>query len=579
MMSEKLPLRAELFRRLQEFQITDGSFVGTRWRNGVVEDDHARLPIVCTAWIALWLKNAGVEDAASAAMDFLRRTRMDDGAWPFYDGGEAADLDTTMVALRLVASEGLAGEQLAAIATLLTTHEIQEGGPYRTSLDDEDVDPAVNANIALFLRGQEVELENVGAFLERVKQEKLPSSRYRSGAFLHVLLASFQRADTQEALKEFVTLSEEGARPFIRVFKGEDEVCYGSPALSAAFALAHAPHVESVTEESQRSTMHIDLAAKVDVHWEQRISTLPIDARESTMALFRMMRDKDTDHAIAGLPKIFANAFALGDSSEKWLTTLGAATLGGWMAYTVYDNILDDEADPLQLSAANIAFREMNRLFEEIAAEVPGFGERFHAIMDRVDAANQWEVTNCRATIRDEKIIIDRLPSYSDLRFLAERSLGHALSAIALALMKSNVTPTEINTVERWFIGYLSARQLNDDAHDWEEDLRHGHLNSVGLRLLRTWRERQGLSPDETFEFSLSQLDELRELFWNDVVPSVAEDTLRLAAIAREAVAHPPFAHLEMIEPLMRSVERPAEKAIRDQREARGFIRGFSEGR
>src|SRR5690606_4892465 len=44
-----------------------------------------------------------------------------------------------------------------------------------------------------------------------------------------------------------------------------------------------------------------------------------------------------------------------------------------------------------------------------------------------------------------------------------------------------------IGAVREFFKHYIIARQLNDDAHDWEEDMEKGHINSVGALIVKKW--------------------------------------------------------------------------------------------
>jgi hypothetical protein len=580
-MNNQALLRVDLVQRLKEVQLPDGSFVGTRWKNGIQDQGPVRLPMVCTAWIVIWLEEIATSpeerQIVEKALEFLDGRQVSKGGWSFDGSDSLPDLDTTMVVLRALSSRGINGSHVAVIANMLTSHEVDEGGPYRSSFEDQNLDPAVNLNVALCLRTQDVELENLDAYLGASLEARTPSRRYLSDDFFSYLFACWSRNKKQQddALDRFARTPS--SQPFVRDWEQADEVWYGGSALSAAAALMRTAKCTIFeSDQVERGNVVTHIAKQVDAYWEQRISLLPLGIQDATKELFRLIRDEDAENAIAGLPALFVEAFDVSKVSEEMLVRLGVATVAGWMAYTVYDDILDDESDPRQLSAANIAFREMVRMFTELGVELDGFATKFHEVMDRIDAANQWEVTHCRAMIDDDSLMIDHLPDYGDGSCLAERSLGHALAALAILMSKGGVSLVEIEAVERWFIGYLAARQMNDDAHDWEEDLRRGHLNSVGVCILHAWQEEHGRSTEGAQRISLSAIPEMRELFWKKILPLVSERVLTLTATAREAMTCSVFVHSPRLEKMLQSVERPAQKAIDDHRESQRFVEVFT---
>lgn len=89
--------------------------------------------------------------------------------------------------------------------------------------------------------------------------------------------------------------------------------------------------------------------------------------------------------------------------------------------------------------------------------------------MNKMEIANIWEKRQCH--ISDFRIDITDLPTYP-ANYRANKSLPHALGPITLLYqcgytLRSNETQTLIS----FFQNYLHARQLNDDAHDWQFDL------------------------------------------------------------------------------------------------------------
>src|SRR5882762_7259741 len=81
---------------------------------------------------------------------------------------------------------------------------------------------------------------------------------------------------------------------------------------------------------------------------------------------------------------------------------------------------------------------------------------------DTIDSANAWELAHCRFPASEQTITITQLPDYGNLAKLAERSLGHTLSPLAI-LAASNVpiAAKDFTQTQKALRHYLIARQLN----------------------------------------------------------------------------------------------------------------------
>ena len=474
------------------------------------------------------------------------------------------DLDDTFCALAaLTAWEPayVTGEVMAHMVRLLTTLEVREGGPYRTWLvppeSDEvwrDVDVVVNANVGYFLKQHEVTLEGVDQlidttiaggdfhspyyaptypvlyFLSRYVaregseglRDAILALRDVSGEWgnpLHTALMissllqlGVSPAELAESVSWLVAqITEEGWRPYAfitDVAEGEkrSEMTFvGSPALTAAFcaeAVARYQEALRVSEEhpTALSGGEEDVYGAVQLLVQQRLASLPEPLQEQVADMVAYIVARDTDHQVGLLPYWSAQSFRIAPLPDSFLTALGAATLYGWVAYTIYDDFFDDEGELLRLSAANTCLRELTTLFTQRVEEAlpgSGFSLCFHRVMDMVDNATTWELNHCRvgASVFTPEGVHALwhmpLPSFDDYEMLAQKSLGHALGPLAV-LFASGYTETspEVGGVLRFFKHYLIARQLNDDMHDWEEDLGRGHLNAVGAHLLHACRGR-----------------------------------------------------------------------------------------
>lgn len=186
---------------------------------------------------------------------------------------------------------------------------------------------------------------------------------------------------------------------------------------------------------------------------------------------------------------------------------LGAANIYAWMAYTIYDDFIDEEGDVNLLSLANIMHRHSYEIYR---MHLPLMKTLVNEHFDSVDNSNLWELNNCRAKIDNNYIILSRIPNYENGLFLAERAIGHVLGPKVL-IKNHSIHPAQESLVYEAFNKYLIAKQINDDLSDWESDLRNGHLSFVVSKLLESSNVRSG-------RYEIDELIvKLKSVFWRTV--------------------------------------------------------------
>jgi hypothetical protein len=113
--------------------------------------------------------------------------------------------------------------------------------------------------------------------------------------------------------------------------------------------------------------------------------------------------------------------------------------------------------------------------------------------------------------------------------------------------------------------------QINDDSHDWEEDLRRGHLSTVVAMLLEdlAWPKKEiDLEAD---------LPELKKVFWFKTIARANEVALACTKKSRQALEA--ISVLENQAPLARFIdisEAVAEKAAKEQCKSLEFLQAFN---
>lgn len=531
------------------------------------------------------------------------------------------DLDDTFCALSALFqhdSKLIGGSAMAKIVTLLTAAEKKEGGPYRTWLVPQDadevwkdIDLVANSNIGYFLSLQDISLPNINTLIESaIETDNYNSPYYPSIYSVIYFISRFYKGKKTKKIRDFLlskrqangrwenplnaalavlSLLNFGVSPNIlkksieylidQQAKGlwksypfcidpeiERKGYYaGSLAVTTAFCL------EAIGKYNQKPKTQVKNAKiliqeriykQVVKKAKQRFSSLGGELKKQALVVLEATLKKDKDKQIALLPYFFKVSLGKkGKSvSNNLLVKLGVANICGWIAYTIYDDFLDEEGEPKLLSVANICLRESTTIYNNILSKKTGFYFFVQHIADRIDSANTWEVANCRF----DPI---KLQDYGDFSRLAERSLGHALGPLAIlfSLGFKEKSP-EVRNLMNFFQHFLTARQLNDDAHDWEKDLKAGQINAVGAQILKRARSQR-------LEIEDSRL---QEIFWNEVVVGICQTILKHVQLARKALEKILIIdNLSLLSKLLIPIEASAQKALKEREETLKFLRAY----
>jgi hypothetical protein len=527
------------------------------------------------------------------------------------------DLDDTFCALSALAGYDhslISGGALARIIDLLTLTERQPGGPYRTWLVGpdaaavwQDYDAAVNANVAYFLALQKVRVPGLDAFLDsKIKQQDFRSPYYPSVYPVVYFLSRAMAETNTQGLVKYLLAQTRGNNPLEVALQVSSLVRQGAgqhaqtgveyildtqqpdgawgifpfcndpsvnrenhvaaaPALTAAFCMEALALYRNMVMRSSgtlpiSSTIHDNIVSQT----RKRFQGLSEPLRATGEEVLQKTLDKDRTHSITSLPSWFHQAMGKAghDIAETLVMNLGQANLYGWMAYTIYDDVLDGQPQHALLPLANLCLREVVKIYEGLN----GFAKFFHGVMDNLENANTWEV----AQARDPAV----LPDYGDLRQLADRSFGHALGPLALMHHAGYQEGSpEFDGIKKFFVHYLIARQLNDDAHDWQDDLGRGQVNAVAVLVMR---KQQKNNPGQVPGKMESILPQLQKLFWDTAIYDICnliDEHLAQAKIALAGVTL-----LEQTD-LLLSMLRPLESAVSTARSetarARDFLRVY----
>jgi hypothetical protein len=228
----------------------------------------------------------------------------------------------------------------------------------------------------------------------------------------------------------------------------------------------------------------------------------------------------------------------------------------------IYDDILDDEETPDLLPVANSCLRITTAEYYKILTGK--YASVFEKIMSKMEYANSWERNLCYVGIKTKKgmqINQERIPIYDkEYTLLAHKSLPHALGPITLLLQNKPDSISEIQSLINFFKHYLIARQLNDDAHDWYQDLEKGFINSVGSQILHTFFEKNGDGKIQHIYVS-KEKESLHQFFWKNDIEEILTDIDNHIQMAKTQLKTMSFLtdqayFLELLQPLERAIYR-----------------------
>jgi hypothetical protein len=536
------------------------------------------------------------------------------------------DLDDTFCALYALHRHdpvAIDGACLGAVARLLVATETKVGGPYRTWLAAasapavwHDVDLAVNSNIAAFLRRVADPLPNITAMLEAAIARNEYTSPYYPSAYplwyylargydgrrrrelqAHILQARQQDGtwatplQTALALSALRELGYRGDLHAAQLFLLQTQQADGSwpaeafcldPArqgrqhYNGAAALTTALAIEALAPAMPRkqATAAAQPAAAKHLYRQafQEIAALPTPLRPAFKKLLAAMQAGDYGGEIILLPQQTAQSLRAAPVARPAVYDhLGLATMYGWLAYTIFDDFLDDEGRSINLPPATAALRLSLQHFAEALPKNAAFQQLVRTTFDRIDAANAKELAAYRAPVHDGQLTLLVLPPAPNSLWLAERSLGHTLAPLGV-LAAHGIEPDSApaNQLLLAVRHYLVARQLSDDLHDWEADLRAGHLTLVVIELLRD----HGLQPGSHDLAAL--LPALQQTFWHRSLPRLCGIASRQTAAARRAISRSGLCVPDnFLQPGLARLDAAIGHTMREQQSAKAFLKSY----
>lgn len=441
---------------------------------------------------------------------------------PWIEKGELCEVFAVLTALWHYDPTLITGEKLAHAIQRLIASEAHIGGPYNNK--ERNITIADNIHIALFTRLVAKPLPNVDTYFRRIiTKNQFGTTKNACGTIylLNKIYANQELADyiaRHWQQKEWNTPQRQAVA--LIILRGN---LHPSAVKQALLALCRAQETSGFwNKESllQTKQCHVNsnittTALIVDAlsSYQQRPSSITPSLQKrhntvmnivsqqcelysetirSSITPFITQIRHDKNYEITLLPYLFAKALVAPiQITEAQHTTLGLANTYGWIAYTIYDNFLDEEGVPAQLPVANIAMRASLDCFREVFPINNNFQNYIRKVFAEMDEANAWEIKYCRFKVQAHTILITELPKYGDCAVLSARSFAHALAPMAI-LAYCLPNNSHVHYVETAFRHYIIAKQLNDDLHDWQKDFQVGQASYAVTAILRDLRIQPG---------------------------------------------------------------------------------------
>lgn len=428
-----------------------------------------------------------------------------------------SDVVIRLLALHRYKPSILNGSVLALFLKRLLESEDQVGGPYSSDSEDKYM---LNALISQLFTSLNAPLENVNFYL-----------KINSKNNLKYLSTTFGRWSV--------------TWPHNLISTMPDTVQEKEPSTKSIISSWYLN--EPMAKSTQTSTPHqpdpIARAVK------SRIKRLDPTISEVMQKIWKVIVNFDKKHEITYLSEYFLDSLINKPRiSKDKIAALGEANFYAWMAYSVYDDILDGENTTNLLPIANILHRYAIAKYESLY-ETELIGISF----DEVDAANLQELSKFRFKVRKDIIYITHVPNYRDNNFIASTAIGHILGPQIIIANYTKATKQQKLYIDTGFREYLIARKINDDAHDWIEDLKKGHASLVICYLLESLSIKPG-------EHNINDLvKRIKAYFWRSGLQEITDMTV--AHIDKSKASFLNSGLIKTDNPLFRNILEPIKEA------------------
>lgn len=303
------------------------------------------------------------------------------------------DIFMNLVLIQQDLPDQLDGRLVALAVQKLVQNEIKPGGPYGTKKPDL----TTNLLIAKFLSGMDALPDNLKEYCTK---------NAKAGAADNLVAALSLDIQGVSSHTKFSKVEPESLASLQHQDGswGQDKDRVLDTAL-AYLRLSEAVHTEQ-TSKALRQEIYDYAKCEIDL--------LPRDLQEVGVQVFNAVEQADQRSEIVFITKHFAENWSQPESRLSHAKTLryGVANIFLWMAYTIYDDFIDEEGVPNLLPPANCMHRRVLSVYAKLAGNHTLYQTTVLKAFDTMDAANEWELTHCRFKIAKGNIMVAEIPDY-----------------------------------------------------------------------------------------------------------------------------------------------------------------------
>jgi hypothetical protein len=533
------------------------------------------------------------------------------------------DLDDTFCALAALIrfkKTIIKGKDLAKIINLLLICEKNEGGPYRTwivpkekSKNWSDTDLAVNSNTAYFLKLQKVKLKNLNNFIEdAIENNKIYSPYYKGELPVLYFISRFYKGRYKKTLKQKLTKylsaesssltlalaissliklgyhiktdwvktliskqSKSGSWPdedfYYYKEKGQSRKFIGSKSISTAFVLETISLI-CKSESKDRTIKEIsNFQNSIKKAVRNKFKHYPVELRDEIDLLITKITKKDK-YGTASMMPFWVHKSLLIKNKKKinnnLLLRLCQNSLLGWCSFFLYDQIIDENNKSEFLPLANILCREMEIDFLELPIDKEtGFFDLYKKIMQEMELCNWNELQKLRFNWDKNNLKMKKF----NFDYLGKRSMGYALSSIAIFChLGLNINSAEVRKLLNFFRYFIIAKQMNDDSHDWFEDLKKCNINSANYYIIKKYNGNLN-----KLKNAMTRQESIKKEFWETVIPNFCLKIVGYSNKAKENLMGIKMIRKEYLVKLNKKNITIAKTALNERNQALEFINHY----
>lgn len=189
------------------------------------------------------------------------------------------------------------------------------------------------------------------------------------------------------------------------------------------------------------------------------------------------------------------------------------ANIYTWITYSIIDSLLDTEYKARLLPIVAMLQRKIVHHYLRAGVKF----ELIESLFNEVDSANITELRirkNIEVDIDKDILVIHSMSNNRTKRLASQKSIAHCIGPITIA---SVVNPSNSYKIKNALELYCEARQLNDDLHDWEDDLANGEMTYVIYELFKA--SSIGVGRHQYSDI----IEQLKEAYWSETLTKLCK--------------------------------------------------------